>query len=103
MCGSGESARPLKEANAAFEAQAKQSDICQFERADFEALLDWAVDYAQRVHRIRAPWLPVADADDEPMDGRGRGWTLSGSTRRRQRRGQWGGGHGYGHVDVHGG
>jgi hypothetical protein len=68
VCGSGESARPLKEANAAFEAQAKQSDVCQFERADFEALLDWAVDYAQRVHRIRAPWLPVADADDEPMD-----------------------------------
>jgi hypothetical protein len=56
VCGSGEGAKKLQAAEAAFAQRAEQSDARHFTRDDYETLLAWAERYAHEKHGILPSW-----------------------------------------------
>lgn len=56
VCGTGKGANQLHAAEAAFAAQAEQSDALAFSQEDYEKLLHWAEQYAKDTHGIVPSW-----------------------------------------------
>jgi len=60
VCGTGDGARKLRDAEAAFAAQAAKSDALAFSEQDYHRLLRWAETWAKAKHGIDPPWRPPA-------------------------------------------